>query len=553
MLSSLSIRNVVLIEQLTIDFAAGFCALTGETGAGKSILLDSLGLALGGRADSGLVRRGADQASVTAEFDLPKNHPVLALLKEQGLETTSALVLRRVLMADGKSRAFINDQPVSVGLLRQAGLLLVEIHGQFDTHGLFDVTTHRGLLDDYAKINAAPLARQWQVWQDTAAQLKQARDDAERARADEEYLRHVVAELDELRPEEGEEQSLSELRDKMKQQEFLLSAYGEAWEAISGEDGAELSIARAAKVLERLGNRAPSEIDGVIQAMDRAAKELQDAVNQLESLQRDLQSDDVSAEEIEDRLYALRAAARKHGCRADELPAMRETLAAKVGLIDRSGEILRKLEAEVKQARAAFIATSDTVNAARRKAAAKLDGLVAKELPPLKLDKARFVTGIEALPETQWGPGGTERVQFLVATNPGAEPGPLGKIASGGEMARFMLALKVVMATVGSATSYIFDEVDTGIGGATAAAVGERLARLAQSRQVLVVTHSPQVAARAPNHWIVMKQGAKNVRTTVIPLTAVNDRRDEIARMLSGATVTDEARKAAERLLETGS
>ncbi len=553
MLTSLSIRNVVLIEQLTIDFAVGFCALTGETGAGKSILLDSLGLALGGRADSGLVRRGTDQASVTAEFDVDKNHPVRALLSEQGFDASDNLVVRRVLMVDGKSRAFINDQSVSIGFLKQAGALLVEIHGQFDTHGLFDVTAHRGLLDDYAKIDSSGVESGWYAWQDAAARLKKANEDAERARADEEYLRHVVAELDELRPEEGEEQRLSELRDKMKQEEFLLSAYGEAWEAISGEDGAELSIARAAKVLERLGNRAPTEIDGVIQAMDRAAKELQDAVGQLESLQRDLQNDDVSAEEIEDRLYALRAAARKHGCRADELPAMRETLAAKVGLIDRSGELLRKLDAEVKQARAGFIASSETVNAARRKAAMKLDGLVAKELAPLKLDKARFVTSIEPLPENQWGPGGTERVQFLVATNPGAEPGPLGKIASGGEMARFMLALKVVMATVGSATTYIFDEVDTGIGGATAAAVGERLARMAKTRQVLVVTHSPQVAARAGHHWIVMKQGAKDIRTTVIPLSAVNDRRDEIARMLSGATVTEEARKAAERLLETGS
>lgn len=553
MLSSLSIRNVVLIEQLTIDFMAGFCALTGETGAGKSILLDSLGLALGGRADSGLIRRGADQASVTAEFDVDKKHPVRALLSEQGFEASDNLVVRRVLTPDGKSRAFINDQPVSIGLLKQAGALLVEIHGQFDTHGLFDVTTHRGLLDDYAKIDSSGVESGWYAWQDAAARLKKAQEDAERARADEEYLRHVVAELDELRPEEGEEQRLSELRDKMKQQEFLLSAYSEAWEAISGEEGAELSIARAAKVLERLGNRAPSEIDGVIQAMDRAAKELQDAVGQLESLQRDLQNEDVSAEEIEDRLYALRAAARKHGCRADELPAMREALAAKVGLIDRSGEILRKLDAEVKQARASFVTSSEMVNAARRKAAIKIDGLVAKELAPLKLDKARFVTSVEPLSENQWGPGGTERVQFLVATNPGADPGPLGKIASGGEMARFMLALKVVMATVGAATTYIFDEVDTGIGGATAAAVGERLARMAKTRQVLVVTHSPQVAARAGHHWIVMKQGAKDIRTTVIPLSAVNDRRDEIARMLSGATVTEEARKAAERLLETGS
>jgi DNA repair protein RecN (Recombination protein N) len=516
-------------------------------------LLDSLGLALGGRADAELVRKGTDQATVTAEFHVDKKHPVLALLKEQGLEGDTSLVLRRILGADGRSRAFVNDQPVSVGLLRQAGDLLVEIHGQFDTHGLFDVTTHRGLLDDYAGIDPAPLQAAWQDWQDKAAQLAQAKADAERARADEEYLRHVVAELDELQPEEGEEESLSQRRDKMKQAEQLLAAYGEAWESVSGEDGAELMLAKAARILERLGNRAPAALDDVVKALDRAAKEMQDAIGQLETLQRDLQNDEASAEEIEDRLYALRAAARKHGCRPDELPAMRETLAARVKLIDRSGETEKRLEQEVKQARAHYIAIAEKAGAQRRKVAAKLDGLVAKELPPLKLEKATFTTGIDTVPEAHWGPGGMERVQFLVATNPGSAPGPLNKIASGGEMARFMLALKVVMATVGAAETYIFDEVDTGIGGATAAAVGERLARLAKQRQVLVVTHSPQVAAKAGHHWIVMKQGGKDVRTTIIPLPAVNDRRDEIARMLSGETVTDEARAAARKLLETGS
>ncbi len=552
MLSSLSIRNVVLIEQLTIEFADGFSALTGETGAGKSILLDSLGLALGGRADAGLVRKSAEQASVTAEFSIARNHPVLDLLAGQGLEGDATLVMRRMLGADGRSRAFINDQPVSIGLLRQAGDLLVEIHGQFDTHGLLDPVTHRMMLDEYAGVKSAAIEKSWAAWQEAQRALDAARVEAERIGAEEEYLRHVVAELDDLAPEPGEEESLSIKRDHLKHREQVLSGFGEAWALISGDRGAEMAIAKARKVLEKLAGRAPENLDPVIHALDRAGNELQDAVRKVESVRDAMEDGEMSAEHVDDRLYALRGVARKHGCRADDLAAKREELRGRLNLIDRSGDVMQGLTKDVAARRGAYLQQAESASAARRKAAEKLDRLVAKELPPLKLDKARFVTDVQPLPEDQWGPGGMDRVQFLVATNPGSMPGPLNKIASGGEMARFTLALKVVMAAVGAAGTYIFDEVDTGIGGATAAAVGERLARLAGARQVLVVTHSPQVAARAGHHLIVMKQGAKDVRTTVVPIAA-NDRRDEIARMLSGATVTEEARKAAEKLLETGS
>lgn len=551
MLASLTIRNVVLIDQLLIEFAGGFCALTGETGAGKSILLDSLGLALGARADAGLVRKGADHAAVSAEFHILSDHPVLAMLAEQGIEGDTALVLRRILNPDGRSRAFINDQPVSVGLLKQAGDMLVEIHGQFDTQGLLDPKTHRALLDAYAGVDTATLEKLWGQWRAAQKQLQDAQDEAARAQAEEDYLRHVVAELDELAPQAGEEEQLAVIRDGLKHRDQTLSAFNEAWQAISGEDGAELLIARALRGLEKVAERVPDGLDPVIEALDRAGGELQDAVAQLESLTASLEDGEHSLESVEDRLYALRAAARKHDCRPDDLPEKHTALAEQLSRIDGQADRLADLESALERARTAYVSQAEAVSARRVEAAARLDGLVAAELPPLKLEKARFRTLVERMEAPDWGPAGIDRVQFMVATNPGAAPGPLNRIASGGEMSRFMLALKVVMADADVATSYIFDEVDSGIGGATADAVGERLARLARSRQILVVTHAPQVAARAGHHWIVMKQGNDEVKTTVIPL-APDARREEIARMLSGAAITTEARAAAQKLLDTG-
>lgn len=553
MLRTLHIKNVVLVDQLTVEFSSGFCALTGETGAGKSILLDSLGLALGGRSDSGLVRKGTDQAQVTAEFDCDAAHPLHALLKEQGFDSDSTMVLRRIVGLDGRSRAFINDQPVSIGLLKQAGDMLVEIHGQFETQGLLDPRTHRVLLDDYAGVDSRKIKKLWDGWRDAGQALAAARAALEKAKADEEYLRHAVKELDDLAPEAGEEEQLLIRRESLKHREQVLEALQDTWDAIGGDSGAEMSVGKATKTLGRILDKAGADLSPAFAALDRAANELQSAVADVQSAMSRLNDGEMSMDVIEDRLYALRGMARKHHCKPDDLADLADKMRQELNLIDKQDDALTALGQKVIEARKAYEAEAKIISKKRKDTAIKLDKLVAIELPPLKLDKARFETRVETLEESGWGPQGMDQIQFLVATNPGSNPGALNKIASGGEMSRFMLALKVIMAEVGIAQTLVFDEVDSGIGGGTAAAVGERLARLAQDRQILVVTHSPQVAARATAHYIVMKQGQKDVRTTVLPLQAINDRREEIARMISGAEITAEARAAAAKLLETGS
>jgi DNA repair protein RecN (Recombination protein N) len=553
MLRTLHIRNVVLVDQLSVEFSQGFCALTGETGAGKSILLDSLGLALGGRSDSGLVRKGTDQAQVTAEFDCPADHPLHGLLAEQGLESAPAIVLRRIVGSDGRSRAFINDQPVSIGLLKQAGDMLIEIHGQFDTQGLLDPRTHRVMLDAYAGVDVKKLAHLWEGWREAGQALTAAQAALEKAKADEEYLRHAVKELEDLAPEEGEEERLLITRENLKHRGQILESLQESWDAIGGDTGAEMAVGRAIRCLTRVMDKLPEDMSEALAALDRAGDELQSAVTSVQSVIHRMEADDMPLEAIEDRLYALRGMARKHHCRADELAALTERLRTDLDLIDRQDHQLAALTQKVIEARKAYEAEAKLISKKRKETATKLDKLVAAELPPLKLDKARFETSVVTQDDNSWGPHGMDNVQFLVATNPGANPGALNKIASGGEMSRFMLALKVVMAEVGIAQTLVFDEVDSGIGGGTAAAVGERLARLSEDRQILVVTHSPQVAARANAHYIVMKSGQKEVKTTVLPLQAMNDRREEIARMISGAEITAEARAAASKLLETGS
>lgn len=556
MLAALTIRNVVLIEALEIRFHAGFCALTGETGAGKSILLDSLGLALGGRAESGLVRKGADQASVAAEFHLDPDHPVHDLLRGQGLDSDPTLILRRVLSADGRSRAFINDQPVGVALLKQAGSMLVEVHSQFETHGLLDARTHRALLDDYAGVaqNVRGLSALWTGWKTLDRDLDAARQGAEKAKEDEDYLRHAVAELEALDMVAGEEDSLLDRRESLKGRDYALQSLNESWGCISSDDGAEMMISRAARALERIADKTEIDLTPAIDAFDRAAIELQSGIAVVQSAMAAMNDHDITMEQVEDRLYALRDMARKHRVHVRDLPAMLESMRTQLDRIINNDALIADLEKRAAAARQTYITAARAVSTARKNAAAKLDKDVAGELKPLKLDKARFVTAVESLDadEGGWGPEGIDRVQFTVATNPGAEPGPLGKIASGGEMSRFMLAIKVVMAAIGAAPSLVFDEVDSGIGGSTADAVGERLARLSRSKQIMVVTHAPQVAARADHHYIVMKQGEQDVRTTVIALGEVDSRRDEIARMLSGASITDEARAAAQKLLDTG-
>ena len=546
MLVSLDIKNVVLIEQLAIDFKGGFCALTGETGAGKSILLDSLGLALGGRSDAGLVRNGAEQAAVTAEFSVAGNHPVLAVLQKADIETEGgSVILRRMVGADGRSRAFINDRAVSVGLLKETGEKLVEIHGQFETQGLLDPGTHRALLDDYAGVNAKEIVTAWDAWKSALDDLNDARAAMEKARAEEAYLRQAVEDLDELSPEAGEEEKLASLRERLMRRGQVIDSLNTA---DAGLAESETALNTAFRALERAGGAG-----NILEMIDRATAELKEAQAAVQTMSTEFDESEHSQQEIDDRLFALRAMARRHMCAADDLPVKRDELARQLSLIEKQDDILSGLIKVADAKKAHYVAHCMKVSQVRAKAAEKLDKLVAKELPPLKLEKAKFMTQVAPLPEASWGPGGTDAVSFLVATNPGSAPGPLHKIASGGEMARFMLALKVVLAEqAGGADSLVFDEVDSGIGGATADAVGERLARLAKKRQILVVTHSPQVAARAASHFIVFKDGKKDVTTKIVSLHDMAQRREEIARMLAGAEITKEARAAADKLLKTG-
>jgi len=556
MLASLSIRDIVLIERLDLTFRDGLCVLTGETGAGKSILLDSLGLALGARADQGLLRPGAERASVTAAFELPADHPAFALLAEHELSSEEEmLVLRRTLGADGRSRAFVNDQPVSVGLLRQLGDGLVEIQGQFEQRGLLDGATHRGLLDAFGQLSdkTRDLCGLWQAWRDALESLEAARQEVAQARADEDYLRHAVAELDQLAPQPGEEAALAEQRGLLMHREKLIEALNEATAELTGENssaGAESALGAARRALERAADKAGDRLDAALAALDRAAAETEEALAQIASLSADMELEEDSLEQIEDRYFALKDLARKHGVEADRLATLRDELAERLAAIDGGAERLQDLEQAATAARDTYATAAETLSRARGKAAKQLAAAVNAELPPLKLEKARFQVLCERQEEPRWGPQGLDRVSFVVATNPGAPPGPLGRITSGGELSRFLLALKVVLAAIEPMQSLVFDEVDSAVGGATAHAVGERLERLAQDRQVLVVTHSPQVAARGAHHWRVRKEAAaKNrVATQVGELTA-GERREELARMLSGATVTDEARAAADRLI----
>jgi DNA repair protein RecN (Recombination protein N) len=555
MLAALSIRDIVLIDRLDLTLERGLCALTGETGAGKSILLDALGLAIGSRADAGLVGLGAEQGSVTAVFDVDGAHPARAILGENGLDAGGDLILRRVQSRDGRTRAFINDQPVSVGLLRQVGDTLVEIHGQHDERGLLDASGHRALLDLFGGLGgkAAEVRALWAA----AAQARADRDAHEallaRAKAEQDYLRHVVAELDELAPEPGEETALAEARTLMMHSEKIAADLSEAQGALSSDSGLEARLNLALRRLTRAAGQAGGRLDQAIAALDRTLVEAGEARDEIERAMRALEFDPAELERAETRLFALRAAARKHNVMVDDLAALADRLRGELADIEGGEAKLSKLRAAAGEAWARYMAAARTLSAARQKAAVKLDQEVARELKPLKLDKAAFRTSVEALDEELAGPDGLDRVSFLISTNPGAALGPLIRIASGGELSRFVLALKVALASQGSAPTLIFDEVDSGVGGAVAEAVGLRLADLARSAQVLVVTHSPQVAARAEHHLRISKGGEAKSRsarlaTRVEALDAAM-RREEIARMLAGATVTDEARAAADRLI----
>ena len=554
MLASLSIRDFVLIEKLDLDFlrsGGGLGALTGETGAGKSILIDALSLTLGARAESGVVRRGAIQATVSASFDLPSDHPAHAVLKEQGRDAEDVLTLRRMIGADGRGRAFVNDQPASVALLRRLGDTLVEIQGQMEQHGLLDAATHRRSLDTFAGLErtAAAVAVAWVTWRAADQAHADALSAAEAARRDEDFLRHAVKELEALAPGPEDEEKLSAERQLMRAGSALGEAVAQALGELEDGRGAVATLRSAHRHIERNADKAAGRLDASLAALDRALSEATEAQAQLETARDALEFDPSRLEKIEERLFALRAAARKHHVTAPELASLVERFKTQLVALDDGEAGLKKLAAAVKAARSTYLAAAETLATARRKGAAKLDKSVAAELGPLKLERAKFVTEVAALPEGDWSAAGTDRVQFTVATNPGAPPAPIAKIASGGELSRFLLALKVCLAKVGDAPTIVFDEVDSGIGGATAAAVGERLKRLAKDVQVLVVTHSPQVAAIADRHWLIRKTTTRNTASTDVLSLDAKGRREEIARMLSGAEVTAEARAAADKLL----
>lgn len=554
MLTQLSIRDVVIVDKLDVDFAAGLCVLTGETGAGKSIVLDSLGLALGGRAEAGLIRSGADKLTVAASFALAKKHPAFALLAEQDIPLEDEVVLRRVVGADGRSRAFINDQPVSVGLLKQIGALLVEVHGQFETHGLLDPATHITALDAYRRVKAgtradAACAEAWLAWRDAANKLKAAQDTLASALAEEDLLRHHVKELSTLAPKLGEEQELTSARAVMRHGEQIMKAMTEARAVISENTDVEAALRGALARISRVASQAGGRLDTLCTALDRAAIEAGEALRELDRVWADFDADPAALERAEERLFALKAAARKHGCAVDELAGVLETLKAKLSTIDGGSQDVKRLASAEKSTRMAYDKAAQALSTERQEAARTLDKAVAKELPPLKMDKATFRTVVAPKPETAWNESGMDKVAFEIATNPGLPPGPLDKIASGGELARFMLALKVVLAGSQDRAALIFDEVDAGISGATANAVGERLARLAKNVQVIVVTHAPQVAARGDNHWRVSKTTRAGQTSTKVEHLTTQARREEIARMLAGEKITDEARAAADSLL----
>ncbi|MDP4575440.1 DNA repair protein RecN [Qipengyuania sp. G39] len=552
MLTRLAIRNIVLIEALDLDFGRGLGVLTGETGAGKSILLDSLGLVLGNRADSGLVRAGEDKASVTASFEfaaLPA--PLAELLDDADIEVEDGepLILRRQLKADGKSKAFVNDQNVSMGLLREMAAHLVELHGQHDDRGLVNPRGHRALLDRFAGADTARVAQAWSKWRSAEEALGEAREAVETAKADQDLLLAHLTELTALEPQAGEEARLAEARADMQKGEKLSGDLEELRHIWEGSDSPLAALRVAARRLDRIAPEHPLLAEA-LGALDRAVIEAGEAEDKLQAAAEALVHDPQALDAAETRLFELRALARKHRCEVDELPEKMREFRAALDSIEGGEAELDALEAAAKEAGARYRAEAEALHANRVAAALRLDEAVAGELAPLKLDAAQFKTSVTELPEERWGAHGLDAVEFLISTNPGADFAPLAKIASGGELSRFILALKVALAEKGGAATIIFDEIDRGVGGAVASAIGERLARLAADGQLLAVTHSPQVAARGRTHYMIAKSSDGTVTRTSVALLDEAGRQEEIARMLSGAEVTPEARAQADRLLE---
>lgn len=557
MLIQLSIRNIVLIESCDISLKSGLCVLSGETGAGKSILLDALGLVLGARADVMLVRQGEAQASVTAEFDVSDNASVQEALSDLGLEPSDMLIIRRTLMADGKTRCLINDQSTTVATLKKLGDMLVEVHGQHDQKSLMDMHLHRSLLDDYAALSAArkAAATAYRNWKKELDILHTLHADIAQTAREQDYLRHMKRELEQLHPEAGEDEALSSQRTSMMQSEKLFSVLDEAMGDLNEGKGVTGALRAAQRVLMRSPLTVSPAFTSIIDALDRAAIEAEEALVALERIGKESQYNPQKLEQIEERLFALKAAGRKYNLPVDELPKLYQDVSDKLKLIDSQEHRIGSVEKAAAAAKATFVAASATLTEGRKKAALKLEKAIQAELKPLKMENTRFRVRLEALEESGWSEYGTDAVYFECATNVVGKASdaacvPLNKIASGGELSRFMLAMKVALLSVRSPSTLIFDEIDSGTGGAVADAIGQRLSMLGKTAQVLVVTHLPQVAARGTQHLLVQKlEKGRKVVTSVTEI-AGKEREEELARMLAGATITPEARKAARKLLE---
>lgn len=552
MLTHLTIQNLVLIEKAEMQLGSGLCVLSGETGAGKSILLDALGLALGARSEARLVRKGAEKASVTVSFDVGGHAGIAALMEELGLEASDELIIRRQLMADGKSKAFINDEPVSVKALKDLGEALVEIHGQHQQRGLLDAAQHMALLDGYGQLSneRAKVAEAHAAWKETTRALSDLLESLAQASREREYLEHMQKELSTLAPEPGEEERLAEMRTRMMQSEKMAQTIDEALSALTQPRALAEALRSAERVLTRSTLAEAPKFSAALTALDKAGIELQEAMDQLEALGKECGYDSHELERSEERLFALRAGARKYQRSVDELPVLLAEVNAKLAALNTGEKNRAALEKEAALKRTTYAEAASLLRKAREKSAAKLETAVLKELKPLKMEATRFRVAVTAKEETQWNATGMDQVRFEVATNKGSDFGPLAAIASGGELSRFMLALAVVLGEVDATPVLIFDEIDTGTGGAVADAIGKRLEQLGQHAQVLVVTHQPQVAARGRTHFFIEKKSRGEMTTTQVILLDDQGRREELARMLSGAAITEEARKAADRLME---
>ncbi|CAN7366485.1 MULTISPECIES: DNA repair protein RecN [Ensifer] len=553
MLAQLSIRDIVLIERLDLNFDAGLSVLTGETGAGKSILLDSLSLALGGRGDGSLVRHDSDKGQVTAVFDVPMGHSARLMLRENGIDDDGDLIFRRVQSADGRTKAYVNDQPISVQLMRQLGQTLVEIHGQHDDRALVDIDAHRTLLDAFGGTaeEAAHVSELYRAWKDAERGLKKHRERVEAAAREADYLRSSVEELEKLSPRDGEEDELAENRARMMKAERIAGDINEASEFLNGNASPVPLIASLVRRLERKSQEAPGLLEETVELLDGALNQLSDAQMSVERALRNTEFDPKELERVEERLFALRAASRKYSVPVTELPALAVRMISDLADLDAGEEKLKQLDAQVGVARVAFDASARSLSEKRRHTATALSDAVMAELPALKLERARFMVEVQSDPSLPTVDG-IDLVEFHVQTNPGTRPGPIMKVASGGELSRFLLALKVALADRGSAPTLVFDEIDTGVGGAVADAIGQRLKRLSATVQVLSVTHAPQVAARAATHLLISKGPSTEKAEMISTRVARMDdkaRTEEIARMLAGASITEEARAAAARLL----